>query len=71
MVGKLIEQSESFPGFAGDDLQELAAEWSAAEETKRWAEEQIRALMPEGSTLQIGPYLIRRNQDSLQILQGA
>jgi len=50
-----------------DDLRDYAEEWIEAEATKRWAEEQLRLLVPSDSEASVGPYLIRRIGDSLTI----
>lgn len=70
MFGESNQSNEMGTAISTDDLHEYAGEWAEAEQTKRWAEEQLKALVPPGAELRVGSYLILREGDSIQILPG-
>ncbi len=67
MFGNRNEDRKTAETISSDDLQEYAGAWSEAEQTKLWAEEQIKALVPPGFQLHVGSYMISRENDSIHI----
>lgn len=50
-----------------EDLQDYAEQILAAEETKCWAEEQLKALLPAALTVFAGPFEISRRGEAIAI----
>ncbi len=71
MSGELKMNTGDDGVISSDDLCEYAVEWAEAVQTKLWAEEQLKALIPPGSELHVGAYVIRRGLDSVQVLPSA
>lgn len=67
MFGDPQKKNEGTTALSTDDLHEYAGEWAEAEQTKLWAEEQLKALVPPGVQVHVGSYLIRREDDSIHI----
>ncbi len=71
MFGESTDNAQIDVAISADDLYEYAGEWTDAEQTKLWAEEQLKALVPPGSQLQVGSFVIRRDFDTIEVLKGA
>ncbi len=67
MWGNISDKEGEVVSISVEDLCEYAGDWTEAEKTKLWAEEQIKAIMPPCSELHVGCYLISRGSESIKI----